>query len=187
MDEKIKMDETIKMEETSKMDETNKMDEASKTSEIDYSTAENCEAGGDVKMTERQPVARRRSYEAAFKLGVIEYAEKNSNRAAAKHHKVDQKRVREWRKQKDKLQSLPSDKARLSGGGRKPKYPKEEEILVTWLKLKQSQKVRLSRSMIQRMALQMCIGDEEFIASKGWLEKFLKRHNIKTNSFDSHH
>ena len=40
--------------------------------------------------------AEKRSFDEAFKLKVLGYAELHSNRAAARHFGVDEKRVREW-------------------------------------------------------------------------------------------
>ena len=62
-------------------------------------------------------VKKKRSFTASFKLKVVEYAEKNSNRGAARKFSVDDKRVREWRKQKNSLTELPTKKRRLEGGG----------------------------------------------------------------------
>ena len=53
---------------------------------------------------------KKRSYDASFKLKVIDYAISQSNRAAARHFGIDEKRVREWKKQRDDLQMLPQKK-----------------------------------------------------------------------------
>lgn len=60
---------------------------------------------------------RKRSYDAAFKLKVVAYAETNTNRGAGRKFGVDEKRVREWKKQKDELEGLGAKKRRLEGGG----------------------------------------------------------------------
>lgn len=49
----------------------------------------------------------RKSFSAKQKLKVIAYAEIHGNRAAGRQFTVDEKSVREWRKQKDKLEKLP--------------------------------------------------------------------------------
>ena len=41
--------------------------------------------------------ARKRSYDAAFKLEAVEDAEKISNRVAARKFRVDERRIRDWR------------------------------------------------------------------------------------------
>ena len=44
---------------------------------------------------------KKRSYDAAFQLKVVDYAKHNTNTGAARKHGVDEKHVREWKKQKD--------------------------------------------------------------------------------------
>ena len=123
-------------------------------------------------------MTRKRSYDAAFKLKVVQYAEKNSNRAAARRHQVDERSVRDWRKQKEQLNTLPSKKQCLQGGGRKPKLPEVEEQLTEWIEHQRAQHLWVTRTMIQQKAMQFHFGDEEFSASRGWLENFLRRHNF---------
>ena len=48
-------------------------------------------------------VNMRRSFSLKFKLDAVKYAEHVSGEAAAKHYKVDPKRIRSWKKQKSKL------------------------------------------------------------------------------------
>ena len=77
---------------------------------------------------------RKRSFDAAFKLQVVAFAEKSSNRGAVRQFKVDEKRVREWKLQKRKLIELYAlknkPKRRLPGGGGKPRLGDLEEHLV---------------------------------------------------------
>ena len=74
-----------------------------------------------IRMADAGPTSnpKKRSFDSAFKLKVVEFAEKNSNRGAGRKFGVDEKRVREWRKQKPQLESLPRKKKRMDGGGRK--------------------------------------------------------------------
>ena len=46
--------------------------------------------------------SRKRLFDVAFKLKVIEYSSKTSNREAGRKFGVDEKRVREWKLQKVK-------------------------------------------------------------------------------------
>ena len=48
------------------------------------------------------PATKKRSFDSAFKLKVLEYAENTSNREAGRKYKVDEKCVRYWKKQKKK-------------------------------------------------------------------------------------
>ena len=58
-------------------------------------------------------------------LQVVEYAEKNTNRSAGRKLSVDEKRVREWKKQK---------RLDIEGGGRKAAFPDMEEELAAWMR-----------------------------------------------------
>ena len=44
---------------------------------------------------------KKRSFDAAFKLKVVEYAEMNTNRGAASKYSVNEKQVRQWRMKKE--------------------------------------------------------------------------------------
>ena len=120
---------------------------------------------------------KKRSYDSAFKLKVFEFAEKNSNRGAGRKFGVDDNRVREWRKQKQQLESVLSKKRRLDGGGRKAALPDMEEELVAWIDALRAENLRITHSSVQRRAIELAqaSGNEEFGASHGWLEKLFKR------------
>ena len=51
-----------------------------------------------------------RSSLAKIKVEAVEYAKINGNRAAGRKYAVDEKRIREWRKIKNKIASLMSMK-----------------------------------------------------------------------------
>jgi len=53
---------------------------------------------------------KRTSYDATFKLKVVEEAEKFGNRATGRKHSIDKRRVREWWQKKHNLEELPSKK-----------------------------------------------------------------------------
>ena len=55
----------------------------------------------------------KRSFDMAFKQKVIAFAEKGSNRGAARKFGIDEKQVREWWKTKESISSNPSKKKRL--------------------------------------------------------------------------
>lgn len=69
------------------------------------------------------------------------------------------------------LLRLPPKKRRLEGGGRKVALPEMEEELAAWVNF------RVTQSSIQRKALELAqgIGEDNFNASDGWLQKFLTR------------
>lgn len=67
-----------------------------------------------------------RSYTAAFKLHVVEYAHLNTVAGASRQFGVDEKCIRTWRSQKEILQTLPKNRLKQIGGGRHPKWPELE-------------------------------------------------------------
>lgn len=95
---------------------------------------------------------RKRSFDAGFKLVVVEEAENTTNRAAARKFKVDERRIREWRQQKGELEKLPRKKKRLEGGGRKAALPTMEEELVEWIEGCRAKNFRITRASVQRRA-----------------------------------
>ena len=83
-----------------------------------------------------------------FKKQVVVYAEANSNGSAASHFDVGPKRVREWKKDFEKIKSIKPNRQRLDGGGRKciDKYLKEN--LAHWIYEKRSKMLYVSRKII---------------------------------------
>ena len=123
---------------------------------------------------------KKRSFDAAFKLKVVEYAESNTNRGAAAKYSVDEKQVQQWRMQKDKLEELPKKKRWMEGGGRKPQLPDMETTLLAWIDELRAENLRITCTGVQKKATELATseGDTQFTASRGWLQKFFKRHNL---------
>ena len=63
--------------------------------------------------------SKRASYTAAFKLKVIETAEKCGSRAAGREYSVNEKLVRDWKKKKADLQALYTARQEIAEGGGK--------------------------------------------------------------------
>ena len=89
-----------------------------------------------------------RSYSMEFKKQVVVYAEKNNNRPAASLFDVEPKRVREWKKDFEKIKSTKPNRQRLDGGGRKCINENLEQDLVHWIYEKRSKMLHVSRKMI---------------------------------------
>ncbi len=122
----------------------------------------------------------------------------NTNRSASRKFGVDEKRVREWRKQKEDLKGLPPKKKRMTGGGHRAALPEMEENLAAWIENMRAQNARVTRSSVQMKALELAhqdcrhfnffflcfslftllLGDVDFRASDGWLQKFLQRQHF---------
>ena len=123
-----------------------------------------------------------RSYTISFKLAALDFLKFHNVSEAARQFNVDRKRIREWREEEKKLceedkMNAQKKRKRLVGGGRKPRCEELEWKLQAWICSRREERLPVSRSMIQRQALAMFQqeGKENFVASNGWLMRFLKR------------
>ena len=130
-----------------------------------------------------------RSYTLKFKLDAVQYAELHSNRVAAKKFNVDVRRIREWKTHKTQIreQSMkPNGKKRktLAGAGRKPFNELVENQVLEWIYDRPEKHLRVSCVLIMKKAkaiydeLPYSQKSESFVASRGWLEKFMRRHGL---------
>ena len=90
---------------------------------------------------------KRKGYRMQFKQDV-RYANVNSNHSAATRFKVDVKRVREWKKQIEKLMATNPKKQKLAGRGRKLTDVDLEESLLAWIYDRHSNALLVSRKII---------------------------------------
>lgn len=127
-------------------------------------------------------MAPRRKFDFKFKERVLQYAETHSSEKTAKYFNIDSKRIRDWRKQKDELLLADKGRARLTGGGRKKLSVELEERLSEWIYSMRDKHDRVSRNMIKHKALEIypsvSDGGKMFVASAGWLQRFLKRNDL---------
>jgi len=96
----------------------------------------------------RDPV-RSRFCRRRFKLKAIEYAERVSKNAAAKKYKVDVKRIREWRKNKQSIAELKEKhkgqgRKKLDGGGRRAVDSDLDDIILEWIHGRRANWLRVS-------------------------------------------
>ena len=130
---------------------------------------------------------KRRAYTVEFKTTVVKYAQANSGRSAAKKFNVDERRVREWRQQFEALSEIKkksggAKKMRLEGGGRKITNLDLEEDVLNWIHKRSANMLRVSCKLMRKAKAihDGSIGNDpaaqtSFVASCGWLEKFMKR------------
>ena len=74
---------------------------------------------------------KRHKYTAQFKLRVVQFAEKSSNSKAGREFGVNEKLVRDWRRNVDKLQSMPHKKC--ADRGKKCYWPALEDEVAKWV------------------------------------------------------
>eukprot|EP00731_Ephydatia_muelleri_P005747 Em0002g1923a len=120
-------------------------------------------------------------------LQVVSKTETSSIRAAAREAGVDEKRVREWKKQEMELEELMKKQGkiackvrkRLSGGGRKVQFPVQEKLIARRILQQRALHVRVLRRDVARFAKEI-ITNPSFKASPGWISRFMRRHKFVT-------
>ena len=131
---------------------------------------------------------KNRSFSMSFKRDAIAFAEETTNRCAARKFKVDGKRIREWRQNKQLIIEACEkgiEKHRLKGAGRKVAHQAMEEKLIRWFKEQKSNGLLVSRRLVMEKARilynEMCDDETkkgQFYASAGWLQKFQQRYGL---------
>ena len=122
--------------------------------------------------------SKRMKYSAKFKLQVVKFAPESNNCAASREFSVDEKLVRDWRKQVEKLKCMSKNKC--SNRGKRCQLPELEDKLVRWIEEQRQSGYIMTRNMIRIKALAMT--DElkitGFQASNNWCTRFLRRNNL---------
>uniref|UniRef100_A0A8C8VPE3 HTH CENPB-type domain-containing protein n=1 Tax=Pelusios castaneus TaxID=367368 RepID=A0A8C8VPE3_9SAUR len=126
---------------------------------------------------------QRSSYNAAFKLQVIQRAEETNNSVASREFNINEKQVREWRKIKAELRDMPkSKKARRHGVA---SFTTLEDDLHSWVTECRQNGNIVTRTNIRLRALQMAKsgkyqseGIQTFLASIGWCSRFMNRYGL---------
>ena len=124
---------------------------------------------------------KRISYDCAFKLKVITFAEEHGNRAAERNFGISESNVRLWRKKKYELEKMPKDK-RANRHGDTP-FKLLESDLCAWISEIRSRGLTVSRMSIRAKALLMSQDkkyeiDQNFKASAGWCTRFMNRNGL---------
>jgi len=143
-----------------------------------------------VKPTSTSKARKKSSYSSEYKLRAVAFAEVSTNRAAAREYNVHEKRIREWRKNKEILMNSPKDCRRLKGAGRKPLLNQQiEEALYNWIVSTSNERVAITKIELQQKALELSqknIPEAKFTASSAWVEGFLKRHSLSVKDQEDH-
>ncbi|CAM4666710.1 unnamed protein product [Lepidochelys olivacea] len=130
---------------------------------------------------------KRSAYHAAFKLKVVEYAEANSNCTVAREFCINEKQVRDWRKNKTTLKDMPRSKKKCPM--RCASFPELEKDLHNWVVECRQNGYIGTRNGIGLCALQMSKDDKYksvkpsmFVASVGWCTRFMNCHGLLASS-----
>ena len=127
---------------------------------------------------------KRNSYEAGFKLRVVELAEINGNSKAARENNIDEKLVRDWRKNKRELTEIP--KTKCARRGKMPPFSDLENEINEWVLEQRQNGFIVTRGSIRFRALQLKKSEKyqnlpdisTFKASPGWCSRFMNRNSL---------
>lgn len=120
---------------------------------------------------------RQQSFTAEQKLKIIAVAKEIGNRAAGRRHDVDESCIRQWRALRQRLKSANRD----SRSCHRPKtgtYPQLKIKLTSSIEERCDCGLAMSTKMTQlealRLTCELDIPDNQFRASHGWLQRFIK-------------
>lgn len=121
----------------------------------------------------------RKCWTAAQKLDVVDFAERTSNRHAARHFKINESTIRNFRKNKEMLKAMQPTRSTNRHGS--IYWPDLEVGLKEWIQsLPETPKIH----EIQKKAIELAknIGCEKFSGSISYIYKFMQRNGINSSS-----
>jgi hypothetical protein len=121
----------------------------------------------------------RKSYTVEQKLKMIEYAEQNSNREAARKFCLNESTIRCFRRQKETLEGMNPNKSTNRHGT--PYWPELEAKLKEWAD-KQATRPKMTDVKEEAIKISKSLGYENFSGSNTYIFKFMQRNNIETAS-----
>lgn len=123
-------------------------------------------------------VFERRSYTAAFKLECAVYAKEHGNRATGRKYKVNEKQVRDWRKDEETLRR--TEKTKKANRGQHAKWPELEKTLETWILEQRAKHKGVSTIQMRLKARQLAksMKIEDFTGSPSWCVRFMQRKKL---------
>lgn len=137
------------------------------------------ETYAEVDESEMNKSKSRKCWTAAQKLLIIDFAEKNSNREAARHYNMNESTVRNFRKSKEMLKNM------------KPSRSTNRHGTIYWPELEKSLKVWVDSLLIppkiheikeKAMELSKTFDCENFSGSISYIYKFMQRNGINSSS-----
>lgn len=123
---------------------------------------------------------KRMKYDASFKCKVIKFAKNTNNCAAAREFGINEKLVRDWKKNELLISKMPKSKCALRTG--KVQWPELENAVEDWVTANRQNGYIISRNSIRLFALKWSKSNYEentdFKATIGWCDRFMKRKNL---------
>ena len=84
----------------------------------------------------------RRAFTAKEKLAAVSYADAHGNRAAGREFTIDESCIRQWRRQRSRLEKMPSTKK--ADRGTSEKFPQVEQQVYDWVSERRLQGIAVS-------------------------------------------
>ena len=126
------------------------------------------------------------SYTPKQKTLIIDEAELIGLRAAARNWSVAPSTIATWKRDAN-VETQRNKNGRKVGSGRKLTYSDDvEERIVSWIMNRREQQVSVSRESIQTFAKSLVSeSNPDFVASDGWLKRFMERNNFSLRKHTS--
>ena len=137
----------------------------------------------------KKPRGKYNSYSISEKKSILEETESASTCSVAAKYNMSESTIRKWRKQDLDAQRHKTS-GHLIGSGHPLSHPPElYDQILDWVLKRRDRNLAVSTKSIQMFAKELIQPyNEEFKASYGWLQKFMKRTNLtlRAKTFESH-
>ena len=122
---------------------------------------------------------QRRSYDANFKIMVVNKAESSNNCQAAKTFGVTECNVRRWRAEKQRLKDANSQRKSFRGP-QSGRFIEVDRRVFEYVREKRSEGMPITRAVIQFKALEIAreLNITGFKASLGWCRRMMRRNGL---------
>ena len=120
----------------------------------------------------------RRAFTAKEKLAAVAYAEAHGNRAAGREFTIDESCIRQWRKQKSRLQAMPRKKQADRGSAEKFAQIEEKVLEFVLERRRCGKSVSTSEIRVHAIKVAKSMKIKDFKASADWCYAFMRRKNL---------
>lgn len=137
----------------------------------------------ELRESSKKPVANRKSYTVEEKLKIIEFAEENNNRVAARMFHINESSIRCFRRQKETLLTMnPQKKTNRKAFPHWPQLENELKAFVLDYPTTQGTKPKLKDIREKAIEIAATHGISNFNGSNSYIFKFMIRNNLPSAS-----
>ena len=125
-----------------------------------------------------------KAYTVAEKQAIVQEAKERGIRVTAADRRIAVGTLHGWMKANfTEIQSQTKKGVRRAGGGRKLAIGDSDDEILKWILQQREMHIPVSRQSIQDYAKRLCTEtNPDFVASSGWLDKFMRRHHLSLRS-----